>query len=80
MVRQWATVVLWRPTVSPRQPRTIEVHQGKGQSKVPCHCLPGGHANYDVVRKCLVIIHFGINEKRETLDYAVVMVVINKRV
>ena len=23
--------------------RAIEVHQGKGQSKVPCHCLPGGH-------------------------------------
>ena len=30
-------------TVGTRQPRAIEVHQDKGQSKVPCHCLPGGH-------------------------------------
>ena len=37
------TVVLRQPTVSTRQPRAIDVHQGKGQSKVPCHCLPGGH-------------------------------------
>ena len=30
-------------TFGTRQPRATEVHQGKGQSKVPCHCLPGGH-------------------------------------
>ena len=39
----WAIVVLRRPTVGTRQPRDIEVHQGKGQSKIPCHCLPRGH-------------------------------------
>ena len=35
--------VLRQPTVGTWQPRAIEVHQGKGQSKVPCHCLAGGH-------------------------------------
>ena len=35
------TIVLQQPTVSTRQPRAIQ--QGKGQSKVPCQCLPGGH-------------------------------------
>ena len=42
------TVVGYRSTTaalycSALQPRAFEVYQGKGQSNVPCRCLPGGH-------------------------------------
>ena len=41
------TVVGYRITTTAycwyKRARAIEVHQGKGQLKVPCHCLPGGH-------------------------------------
>ena len=41
--RLWASVTLWQPYSSTQQPKAIEVHKGKGQLKVPCSCLSGGH-------------------------------------
>ena len=40
---KWATVALEQPCSSTQQPRAFEVHLGKGQSTVPCCCVPGRH-------------------------------------
>ena len=49
---EWASVALQQPYFSTQQPRSFEVHLSKGQSKVPCCCVPGMHIHRSLSDIC----------------------------